>query len=85
MNQKELATGFVELNPFKSPLNDTSLISRSSILVNSFSYNKLDPHWGFDISNNRNVSKALLTFGYQTQTLKEWNLRTRWNMSKSFC
>jgi hypothetical protein len=83
LNQKELATGFVELNPFKSPLNDTSLISRSSILVNSFSYNKLDPNWGFDFSNNRNVAKALLTFGYQTQTLNEWNLRTRWNMSKS--
>lgn len=84
LNQKQLATGFVELNPFKSPLNDTSLISRSSILVNSFSYNKLNPKWGFDISNNRNVSKALLTFGYQTQSLKEWNLRTRWNISRSF-
>jgi len=84
LNQKELATGFVELNPFKNPLNDTSLISRSSILVNSFSYNKLDPRWGFDISNNRNISKALLTFGYQTQALKEWSLRTRWNISRSF-
>jgi len=84
LNQKELATGFVELNPFKSPLNDTSLISRSTIFVNSFSFNKLDPHWGFDISNNRNVSKALLTYGYQTQSLIEWNLRTRWNISKAF-
>ena len=83
LNQKELATGFVELNPFKNPLNDTSLISRSTIFVNSFSFNKLDPHWGFDISNNRNVSKALLAFGYQTQALKEWNLRTRWNISKA--
>ena len=84
LNQKELATGFVELNPFKSPLNDTSLISRSLIFVNSFSYNKLDPNWGFDISNNRNTSKALLTYGYQTQALNEWTLRTRWNISKSF-
>jgi hypothetical protein len=83
LNQKELATGFVELNPFKSPLDDTSLISRSTIFVNSFSYNKLNPNWGFDISNNRNVAKALLTFGYQTQTLQEWNLRTRWNINKS--
>jgi hypothetical protein len=83
LNQKELATGFVELNPLKAPLNDTSLISRSSIFVNSFSYNKFNPAWGFDISNNRNISKALLTFGYQTQTLQEWNLRTRWNISKS--
>jgi hypothetical protein len=84
LNQKEEASGFVELNPFKSPLNDTSLISRSSVFVNSFSYNKLDPKWGFDISNNRNVTKALLTFGYQTQTMKEWSLRTRWNISRSF-
>jgi hypothetical protein len=84
LNQKELATGFVELNPFKSPLNDTFLISRSTIFVNSFSYNKFNPGWGFDISNNRNVSKALLTFGYQTQTLQEWNLRTRWNINKQF-
>ncbi len=83
LNQKEIATGFVELNPFKSPLNDTSLISRSSIFVNSFSFNKLNPKWGFDISNNRNISKALLTYGYQTQTLQEWNLRTRWNISKA--
>ncbi len=84
LNQKVVATGFIELNPFKSPLNDTSLISRSSIFVNSFSYNKLNPKWGFDISNNKNVSKALLTYGYQTQSLNEWNLRTRWNISRSF-
>jgi hypothetical protein len=84
LNQKEEATGFVELNPFKSPLNDTALISRSSVLVNSFSFNKLNPNWGFDVSNNRNVSKALLTYGYQTQSLQEWTLRTRWNINKSF-
>ena len=84
LNQKELATGFVELNPFKSTLNDTSLISKSSIFVNSFSYNKLNPNWGFDFSNNRNITKALLTFGYQTQTMNEWSLRTRWNINKSF-
>jgi hypothetical protein len=83
LNQKVVASGFIELNPFKSPLNDTALISRSSIFVNSFSFNKLNPKWGFDISNNRNVSKALLTYGYQTQSLKEWNLRTRWNISRS--
>jgi len=83
LNQKVVSDGFIQLNPFKSPLNDTSLISRSSIFVNTFSYNKLNPKWGFDISNNRNVSKALLTYGYQTQSLTEWNLRTRWNISRA--
>ena len=84
MNQKEVANGFVQLNPFKTPLDDTSLISRSSIFVNSISFNKLNPKWGFDVSSNRNTSKSLLTYGYQTQSLNEWNLRFRWNISKAF-
>ncbi len=84
LNQKEQASGFIQLNPFKAPLNDTSLITRSSVLVNSFSFNKMNPKWGFDISNSRNTTKSLLTYGYQTQSLKEWNLRTRWNVSRSF-
>src|SRR5665213_1661775 len=84
LNQKQQAGGFVQMNPFKAPLSDTSLITRSSVLVNSFSVNKLNPKWGFDVSNNQNTSKALLTYGYQTQSIKEWNLRTRWNLSRSF-
>lgn len=84
LNQKEQAAGFMQLNPFKAPLNDTSLITRSVVLVNSFSYNKLNQKWGFDLSNNRNTTKYLLTYGYQTQTIREWNLRTRWNISKAF-
>ena len=83
LNQKTEATGLLQLNPFKVPLDDSSLISRSTIFVNSFSFNKLNPVWGFDISNNRNTVKALLTYGYQTQALNEWSLRSRWNMSKS--
>ena len=84
LNQKVQASGFMQLNPLKAPLNDTSLITKSSVFVNSFSFNKLDPKWGFDISNNQNTSKALLTYGYQTQSTRGWNLRTRWNLSKSF-
>jgi hypothetical protein len=84
LNQKEQASGFIQMNPFKAPLGDTSLITRTSVWVNSFSFNKMNPKWGFDISNNRNTSKSLLTYGYQTQSLKEWNLRTRWNLSRSF-
>ncbi len=83
LSQKELATGFVQLNPFYTPLNDTSLITKSSVFVNSFSYNKLNAKWGFDVSNNRNVSKSLLTYGYQTQSLNEWTMRSRWNISKA--
>jgi hypothetical protein len=84
LSQKQQSGGFVQLNPFKAPLNDTALISRTSIFVNTFSFNKANPKWGFDINNSRNSSKTLLTYGYQSQMLKEWNLRTRLSLTRSF-
>ncbi|HMH23795.1 MAG TPA: hypothetical protein VK563_18545 [Puia sp.] len=81
LTQKEQAKGFVQLNPFKAPLNDTSLITQSSILVNTFSFNRSDPRWGFDVTNTRNGSKTLLTYGYETREFAEWTLRTRLNIS----
>ncbi|PWT71022.1 MAG: hypothetical protein C5B59_18940 [Bacteroidetes bacterium] len=84
LNQKQQANSFVQLNPFKAPLDDSSLITRTAIFVNSFSFNKSNPRWGFDISNNRNSNKTLLTYGYQTQALNEWNVRTRLSLSRSF-
>ncbi|HVY76714.1 MAG TPA: hypothetical protein VG890_17920, partial [Puia sp.] len=84
LSQKEQAQGFIQMNPFKAPLDDTSLITRSSVFVNTLSFNKMNAKWGFDVSNNQNSSKTLLTYGYQTQSLREWNLRTRWNISRSF-
>jgi len=83
LTQKQQAHGFVQLNPFKAPIDDTSLITRNIILVNTFSFNRSDPRWGFDVSNTRNAAKTLLTYGYETKQLKEWTLRSRLNISRS--
>jgi hypothetical protein len=84
LNQKQLADGFVQFNPVKKPVTDSSLISQNSIFTNTFSFNKTSAKWGFDLSNTKNISKILLTYGYQSQVLQEWNLRSRWSLSKSF-
>jgi hypothetical protein len=83
LSQKQQAKGVVQLNPFKAPLDDTSLITRTIIVVNTFSFNRADPHWGFDISNTRNGAKTLLTYGYETRQLMEWMARLRINISRS--
>ncbi|MES1161318.1 MAG: hypothetical protein ABUM51_11205, partial [Bacteroidota bacterium] len=83
LTQKQQAQGFIQLNPFKAPLDDTALITRTMILVNTFSFNRSDPHWGFDLSNTRNGSKSLLTYGYEARQLAEWSLRTRLNLNKA--
>ncbi len=81
--QKQQAqTGF-QWNPFKSPLQDTLLITRSLIMVNTFSFNRTDPHWGFDLSNTRNGGKNLLTYGFEARQTNEWSVRTRVNLNKS--
>jgi hypothetical protein len=84
LNQKEQATGFVQLNPLKKvPLTDTSLITRTSVFTNTFSYNKASPKWGFDINKSQNTSKTLLTYGYESRNLNEWTLRTHMNFSRA--
>ncbi|MFI5154776.1 MAG: hypothetical protein ACHQEM_01235 [Chitinophagales bacterium] len=83
LNQKQQADGLLQLNPFQAPLNDTALITRAMAFLNTFSFNRSESKWGFDINNSRNTSKSLLTYGYQTQVLNEWNLRGRWSLSRS--
>jgi hypothetical protein len=81
--KKEIASGIVQLNPFKTPLSDTSLISLTSIFINSFSFNRFSTRWGLDISNSRNSGKSLLTYGLESRRLEEWSSRARVNINKS--
>ncbi|HTQ26800.1 MAG TPA: hypothetical protein VMI35_01670, partial [Puia sp.] len=83
LNQKQEASGFVQFNPVKRPLTDSSLISRTAIFTNTLSFNKSSARWGFDLSNTNNSSKTLLTYGYSSQLLNEWNFRGRLSLSKS--
>ncbi|WP_431216818.1 hypothetical protein ACQ86N_21000 [Puia sp. P3] len=83
LTQKQQARGLVEWNPFKAPLDDTALITRTQIMVNTLSFNRQDPLWGFDLSNTRNGAKSLLTYGYETRQTDEWSLRSRLNLNKS--
>jgi hypothetical protein len=81
--KKEIATGIVQLNPFKTPLSDTSLISLNSIFINSFSFNRFSTRWGIDITNSRNKGKSLLTYGLESRSLSEWSSRARVNINKA--
>jgi hypothetical protein len=83
INKKEVAKGLVQFNPFKSPLNDTSLITLNSTFINTFSFNRFSSKWGIDINNARNSSKSLLTYGYESRKLYEWTMRARYNITKS--
>jgi hypothetical protein len=83
INKKEIARGLVEFNPFKSPLNDTSLITLSSSYINTFSFNRFSSKWGFDVNNSITSNKSLLTYGYESRELDNWTVKARVNLTRT--
>jgi hypothetical protein len=84
ISKKSISQGNFEFNPFKYDLTDTALITLSTTILNTFSFNRFSNKWGFDVSNLRNGGKSLLSYGYESRKLSNWSLKLRWNLSKSF-
>ena len=84
VTKKSIANGDTEFSPFfKYELVDTSLITLSTVFLNTFSFNRFSSKWGFDISNLRNRGKILLTYGYESRKINDWTIKFRWNLSRS--
>lgn len=84
INKKSIAKGSFEFDPFKYNVNDTALVTLNTVLLNTVSFNRFSSTWGVDFSNLRNNGKALLTYGYETRKINDWNLKFRFNLSRSF-
>lgn len=83
ISKKSQADGSFQFNPFEYGLNDTNLITLTTVFANTLSFNRQSTHWGLDLSNLRNNNKAFLTYGYETRQLNEWSLKYRHFLSSS--
>lgn len=83
ISKKSQAKGVFEFNPFGYGLSDTNLITQSTVLVNTLSFNRQSTKWGVDVTNLRNNNKAFLTYGYETRRNSEWVLKYRHFLSAS--
>lgn len=82
-NRKALSDGNFAFNPFKYEVNDTALITLNTITAHTISFNRFSSKWGIDFNNLRNNGKALLTYGYESRTLRDWTAKLRVNFSRS--
>lgn len=82
--RKQMSDDKLHFNPFANTLEDSSLISLTNIWINSLAFNRFSSKWGFDLSNSRNRSRVLLTYGLESRWLQEWSLRSRWNLTRRF-
>jgi hypothetical protein len=83
INKKSAAKGSFEFSPFKYGVNDTALITLNTVVLNTLSFNRFSTAWGIDLSNLRNGGKTLLTYGYESRKLNDWNAKFRWNISRA--
>ena len=73
----------LEFYPFGASMQDTSLILLNQVFSNSFSFNRFSSVWGLDINNIRTDNKSFLTYGYESRHVNDWNMKARWNISRS--
>lgn len=76
-------SGAKAYNPFADALQDESIITTSSSMVNTFFFNRSSAIWGLDYNYLRNTGKQLLTYGVEGQTSRLHTPKLRWNITKS--
>ena len=84
-NKKQQSNGSPVFNPFiKGHAQDTAMVAFNYVLSNTLSFNRYSANWGADVTNLVNYNKSLLTYGYQTTRLNQWNLKGRVNIAKTY-
>ncbi len=84
INKKDISTGKFGFNPFSRKLIDTTLISLSSVLTNTYFFNRSSVRWGFDVTHFLSNTKSLLSYGFEGRKLRSLSGRLRFNFNKNF-
>lgn len=70
-------------NPFATPIEDSTLVTVSSTVSNTFYINRLGTKFGTDLFIQSNKSKSLLTNGVESRSAISREVRSRYNASNS--
>jgi hypothetical protein len=82
--RKDLASGNFQFNPFTQKLVDTTLLTLSSFLTNTFFFNRTSTKWGMDFTHALTNGKSLLTYGVESRKLRNLAFKSRWNVNRRF-
>lgn len=83
INKKVVATEqFASFNPFELSVDDTSLVTVSSLIRNTLYYNRLGKKFSASSTYQDNRNKQLLTYGPEHRINRKGNAGIRWNFNK---
>jgi hypothetical protein len=69
-------------NPFYTDIFNPKVLSANNSFRNTFYFNRTHPKYGADLSYRSNQMKLLMTNGFESKEMSEWQLRLRWNMNR---
>jgi len=82
-NKKHVSNGGFDFDPFSKKIIDTSLLSLNSFLTNTIYFNRTSSVWGIDLTHRLNSSKALLNYGFESNSFRDLSIKGRWNLSRA--
>lgn len=83
INKKEISQGSFIFNPFGKTFSDSSLISLYSFLSNSIYFNRSSSVWGMDLTHRVNNNKSILSYGFESNRVRDLGWRLRLNLSRA--
>jgi len=82
-NKKNISDGQFQFNPFsKNQADDTTLLTLSSFLTNTFFFNRASSKWGMDITHIMSSGKSLLIYGVESRKLRNLTYKARVNITR---
>lgn len=82
ISQKNTSSVFSEYaNPFAKNIEDINLVSKTTTIRNSFSFNRGNPKFGLDYIIQSNNNKLMLVSGFDTRRILAHTVQIRYNIS----
>ena len=81
--KKNISKNDFLFNPFSKSNIDTSLLTLNSFLSNTYFYNRTSAKFGLEFTHSKAATKALLSFGVEGRTVRNFNSKVRASLKKN--